>query len=140
MEMDQFGIGHGVAGAAEIYFRSGRGTGRTASLIDSLKDGDRVVFLTSQESRRVKSLCKDRGIDIAVTVADPVDPSTLFMTGTPRGAGRTVFDHGWVEEFYLRRIKQARLDIDKLQAMISGSGEPHRTTKIQAQERAKWDF
>ena len=40
--MDHFGIGAGLTGAMDIYFHASRGTGRTTSLVDSVKEGDRV--------------------------------------------------------------------------------------------------
>ena len=41
--MDHFGIGAALLGAANIYFNSARQTGRTTSLIESVKDGDRII-------------------------------------------------------------------------------------------------
>ena len=136
--MDHFGIGSGVEGAARIYFQSGRRTGRTTSLVDSLKDGDRVVFLSEQEGRRVKSLCKDRGVNIEMIVSDPKSPDRLFGRGSPSGDERTIFDHSWVEQFYLEAIARAQRDIDHFQKELSGRGESHRETERQAQEFARW--
>ncbi|MGC0225132.1 hypothetical protein [Pseudooceanicola nitratireducens] len=136
--MDHFGIGSGVAGSANVYFQSARRTGRTASLVDSLKVGDRVVFLSEREGRRVQSLCKERGVEIEVIVSDPKDPSRLYGRGSPSGSERTIFDHGWVEQFYLDAIERARRDIDHLQQELSGRGEAHRATQRQAEEFAKW--
>ncbi|MDV4167838.1 hypothetical protein [Rhodovulum sp. FJ3] len=136
--MDHFGIGSGVAGSANVYFQSARRTGRTTSLVESLKDGDRVVFLSEREGRRVQSLCKERGIEIEVIVCDPKDHKRLFGRGSPCGSERTIFDHGWVEQFYLGEIERARRTIDRLQTELSGRGEAHRSTQRQAEEFAKW--
>ena len=58
--MDAFGIGQAMEGTALTYFRASRQTGRTTSMIESLKDGDRVVFRTAGERDRVMRLLKER--------------------------------------------------------------------------------
>ncbi|WP_333830988.1 hypothetical protein [Pararhodobacter sp.] len=136
--MDHFGIGSGVAGAARVYFHSSCRTGRTTSLVDSLKTDDRVVFLSEREGRRVQALCKERGVSIEVIVSAPQSPDRLFVRGSPTGDARTVFDHGWVEQFYLDAIERARLDIDLMQTNLSGRGATHRETERRAKELAKW--
>lgn len=128
--MDHFGIGAGIEGATEVYFRSARRTGRTASLVESVKHGDRVVFLSEKEGRRVQKLCRDRGIDIEIIVSDP--------KGAPSGSERTIFDHSWVKAFYLNAIQQAQDDIDYLQIQTSGRGEVHRESQRAAWEMSKW--
>lgn len=62
--MDSFGIGAALKGAALIYFQASRRTGRTTSLVESLKDGDRVIFTNSNEADRVKRICYELGIKI----------------------------------------------------------------------------
>ena len=47
--MDHFGIGAAFRAMANVYITSARRTGRTTSLLESLKDGDRVVFASSRE-------------------------------------------------------------------------------------------
>jgi len=138
--MDHFGIGTGVAGAAKVYFQSSRRTGRTTSLVDSLKDGDVVVFLNEREGQRVKSLCKDRGVDIEIVVCNPAMPERLFTQYAPLGDERFLFDHSWVEAFYMRAIDRAQNDIDRFQKEFSGRGEAHRETERQAREIMKWEM
>jgi hypothetical protein len=124
--MDHFGIGNGVDSAVRIYFQSARRSGRTTSLVESLKTGDRVVFSTQKEARRVLSLCKERDVVIEAIVCDPESPERLFHRGSPSDASRTVFDHGWVEQFYFNAIERARADIDAFQRNLSGRSLPHR--------------
>ena len=59
--MDHFGIGGAILGAVRVYLHGARGTGRTTSLLESVGSGDRVVFQSTQESRRFKDLCSARG-------------------------------------------------------------------------------
>ena len=45
---DAFGIGQAVQGAARVYFQTARASGRTVAMVESLKEGDRVIFNNSQ--------------------------------------------------------------------------------------------
>lgn len=134
--MDSFGIGQAMKGMAHVYFQSARQTGRTTALVESLKDGDRVIFTNSKEADRVKDLCREFGKTIDTMVVDPKDPRRVFERGTPQG--RTVFDHSWVEQFYLSAIDECQKDIDHLQRESSGFGMAHVETRIKAREFAKW--
>lgn len=134
--MDHFGIGQGIMAAAQIYFQSGRRTGRTASLVESVKAGDRVVFADSREAERVRRLCKEREIEIETIVVDPRSPQRIFEWGSSQG--RTIFDHSWVEQFYLSVIYRARQGIDHMERETSGSVEAHRETQCKVKEMAKW--
>lgn len=134
--MDHYGIGNGVEGAALIYFTSARQTGRTTSLIESLKDGDRVVFANQREADRVKRLCLQRGLNVTFVVIDPRKVRDIFQH--PTSEGRTIFDHSWVEDFYLQAIEGCRRDIDYIQREASGYGTAHIETRLRAAEIAKW--
>lgn len=134
--MDHFGIGAAMHGAALIYTQSARRTGRTTSLVDSVKDGDRICFSDSREAERVRRLCMERGVKVECIVIDPKTPERLFERGTSQG--RTLFDHSWVEQYYLNSISRAQDEIDHFEQQLSGYGEKHRETKRRAEELAKW--
>lgn len=134
--MDHFGIGQAIRGAAQVYIQASRRTGRTTSLLQSLKNGDRVVCSNEQERRRLRELCRERRLEVDVIVVPHSDPSLLFQRGTPEG--RTIFDHSWVEAYYLAAIEQCQRDIDGLQKQTSGWGEAHEETRLQAIEISKW--
>ncbi len=138
--MDHFGIGSAVSGAYKAACMAGRGSGRTTSLVESLKNGDRVVFLSEREGRRVQSLCAARDVTIEIIVSDPRSLDRLVARPPSLDDGRTIFDHGWVEQFYEFAIERASSDIDRLQTMLSGHGAPHRATRRQAEQFAKWGF
>lgn len=133
---DHYGIGPAITGAAEIYFRTARGTGRTQSLVESLKNGDRVVFTNDREAKRVAHLCRERGLTVTVAVCDPHEPQGLFNKQTPRG--RTVFDHSWVEEYYRHAISMAFKEIRSLQTQLSGFGAAHIETQQQVEAMRRW--
>ena len=134
--MDHFGIGAAMQGMAQLYFQLARSTGRTTSLVESVKDGDRIVFADNKEAERVHRLCLERGVKVECIVVEPKMPERVFERGTSQG--RTIFDHSWVERYYLEAIERARQGIDHFERQASGSAEAHHETKRQAEELAKW--
>ena len=58
----------------------------------------------------------------------------------PPSKGRTLFDHTWVERFYLHQMEQAIQEIDHLQRESSGFGTQHIETRRTAIELSKWDM
>jgi hypothetical protein len=138
--MDHFGIGAGVKGAVGIYFAASRRTGRTTSLVESVKDGDCVVFTDSRMGKHFKDLCRDRGVTVEIVVVDPKRPEGLFEHDGLKGFnGRTILDHHWVEEFYRHEIDRLLTLIDRFERETSGYGEAHRETKRRALEIRKFD-
>jgi hypothetical protein len=134
--MDHFGIGAAMKAMALNYTYSARRTGRTTSLVESVKDGDRIVFAERREADRVGHLCLERGVKVECIVIDPRDPGRVMERRQPEG--RTIFDHSWVEIFYMRAIEAAAGAIDHLERETSGYGEAHRETKRCAEELARW--
>ena len=125
-----------MSGIAAVYFRASRASGRTTSMIDSFKTGDRVIFASVMEADRVRRLFKEDGKDVECIVVSPNTPERLLERGTNQG--RTVFDHSWVEEFYLLAIDSCTKNIEFFQREMSGYGESHRKTRQKALEYAKW--
>lgn len=138
--MDHFGIGAAMRSMIRTYRDSARHTGRTTSLVDSLKSGDVVVFLTGQEAERVRRLCLERDVSIGCVVTPLDEAGRLFERGSVPGDNRLIFDHSWVEAFYEHRIKLAMGEIDTLQRELSGYGATHRETRRAAIERSKWGY
>lgn len=136
--MDHFGIGAAVQGAAQVYMSTARRTGRTTSLVESVKDGDRLCFSNAREAGRVKRLCQERGVEVECIVIDPRQPEGTPERGTAQG--RTIFDHSWVEDYYVLAIERAGREIDALERLASGYGEAHRETRRLAEELAKWQL
>ena len=100
---DQFGIGKVLEVAAMMYTQIARRTGRTTQMIAGLKDGDRVVFNNKAEAERVRRLCLEQGLKINCLVIDPKRLDRLIEKG--RYEGDTIFDHSWLEEYYLVQIR-----------------------------------
>lgn len=123
---DFFGIGQALHAVAQVYFLSARRTGRTTTLLESLKDGDRVIVITVQEQRRLQRELRDRKLTVEVCVNDPARLDLLFNYGTPKG--RTIFDHTWVEQFYIRAQYDAANLLDRMHRDLSGHGFSHIET------------
>jgi hypothetical protein len=134
--MDHFGIGQAMRGMARVFFQSARQTGRTTSLIESLKDGDRVVFANLKTATDFQRLCNKRKLAVDCVVIPPRDPGQIKRF--PPSDGRTVFDHTWVEIYYEGAIENAGDDIDHLQRETSGVGTAHLETRHAAQQLVKW--
>jgi hypothetical protein len=136
--MDFFGIGQAIKGALQVYFMNSRRTGRTVSMIESLKNGDRIIFNNSQEAHRVRRLCEEQGKKVEC-VFFPIDRvNEIFTLRT--GQGKTIFDHSWIEEYYLSVIDAGYRNIDDFQKQLSGYSEAHRETRRRAIELSKLDI
>ncbi len=133
---DFFGIGAAVKGALNIYFQAARHTGRTTTLLESLNDGDRVYFANSRDRRYFKNKCMARGLNIECIDIPVKHPDRVFNHSTSQG--RAVFDHQWVEEYYLHQIEKCQQDIAHLEKESSGFGEAHLETRRKAEEIMKW--
>ncbi len=136
--MDFFGIGQMVTAVVEVAFRSGRQTGRTTTLVESLKDGDRVICPNSSVVRHVEKLCKQRGLDVQVLLIPPGDAHKVLEYGTAQG--RCLFEHTWVEEYYRQAISRASNEISHLQASATGYDYRHIETRERYAQACKWDF
>ena len=137
--MDHFGIGAAISGAANIYFRSARGTGRTLSMVESVRDGDRIVFTNMTEARRVKRMLEERGKKVECIVSDPAYLGDLFGRVRKPIKGRTILDHSWVEHFYLNAIARAQIDLDEIQLRTSPD-DPREENEFCAREIGKWSL
>lgn len=84
--MDHFGIGAAIRAAVEMYSRASRRTGRSTSLFESVKDGDRIVFVTKQEAIYAKLRLAEMGKHkVSLSVLSPRDPDKLFERPTSQG-------------------------------------------------------
>ncbi len=132
--MDNYGIGAAALGGFRIAMAAQRRSGRTTDMLDSLKPGDRVVFLNERERQRVTALAKERGIDLDGIVCEP--GNWPIERGTPKG--RLIFDHSWVEAYYADTIQRAIDDLKHYTVELSGYGEAHRETRRAAQNISRF--
>lgn len=115
--MDLFGIGAAMRGVANAYFQGARRTGRTTALLASLKDGDRVVFADIRHADHFRRLCLERALQIECVVRMPREIPELCCR--ERSIGRTVFDHTWLERFYLEQLRDAESLVHEWQRTLS---------------------
>lgn len=127
--MDHFGIGVALHSVINAYFSGARRTGRTSSLVASVKDGDRIYFSRPQEAVRVKRLCAERGVNVECRVLDPQHLEKVFEYSPPQG--RALFDHTLLEEYYLEVFKHEIDKIDYFQKRASGAAPPSTFEQIQ---------
>lgn len=92
-----------------IYFSGARRTGRTTRFINTLQDGDRVLTASKGEKHDLERRLRERGLNVEVIHREP----NLFRyePQQPNPNGRTLMDHGFVEECY----KLALADEEKRQ-------------------------
>lgn len=138
--MDDFGITNTLRVAYEMSFRSARHSGRSTRMLENFKEGDRIVVISEQDKRFLLSRAKEMKKDIDVVVVNSSKLGDVFMHATP--TGRTIFDHRWVENFYLQQFEKSAEYLRRLQDETSGYGEPHRKTVRKYQQSAGfgWDL
>jgi hypothetical protein len=134
--MDHFGISVAMKGIAHVYFQTARRSGRTSQMLANLKNGDLVVCCNPRETSRLQRLCRERHLDVEVITNNPANVHELMDRGTV--PGRMIFDHTWVEHFFLAALDQCAKDIAQLQDRLSGWGEAHEATRVQAFEISRW--
>jgi hypothetical protein len=110
--MDIYGIGTAMKALVNVYMISGRGSGRTAALIERLKDGDRVGFMNQREAERVKRLCLEQGkkIEIIVFKSNPLRSFGNISHGKP--GTRLLFNHDVIETLYQDSINDTQAMIE----------------------------
>ena len=136
--MDHFGIGAEMESMVRVCCQSARRTGRTTAMVESLSSGDRIIFTNKQEADMVRRLARDVGKEIECVVASPSDITRLMDRRL--GKGRTIFDHSWVEDYYMHVITKGRKEIDFFQHRLSGSTDPTPETRQREIEISKWKY
>ncbi|WOB06560.1 hypothetical protein [Piscinibacter gummiphilus] len=134
--MDHFGIGAAMKGMALAYFQAARQSGRTTSMIESMRDGDRAVFVDSRQADIVRRRAKEMGRNIECIVVEPKQPREQLERLKP-APGRTIFDHVWVEAFYLGELQRSTHFIDEAQRMLSTEPDRPNSRHLELQ-LVKW--
>lgn len=134
--MDHFGIGPALQALLRMYSASARGTGRTKSLIESVRNGDRIITSSLQAQRELRELLGRTGRVVDVVVMNASDAGRA-MDLAPC-AGRTLFDHTWVEQFYAQALIRAMRDIDGLQQHASRAADLMGIAEIRPRPDTKY--
>lgn len=136
--MDDYGIYTSIMAHTRTLVSGGRRTGRTEAMIARINDGDQVIFSEQKEAKRVEHRLKKLGIKAICFVVAPQHPRRVFDRDTPQG--RTIFDHGWVEDFWLWTLQERAETLARLQRESSGYGIAHRETRAEAYRLQAKDF
>ena len=110
--MKLYNIPEGIRSSIEIFFNCSRGTGRTTSMLKSLKTGDTVVFLTHDEAIRVYNQCRSARIEIKYVVATVREIGKVISYSNR--CKDLILDHRWVEEYYRQAVETATKDLKYL--------------------------
>lgn len=128
-----------MRGMALVYIQGARRTGRTTSLIGSLKDGDRVCCVSPAAAHHLQRQCREHGKQIECFSIPPTQAHRLLDRFHDRYLqGRTLFDHAWVEQYYLDALERTHDAIDELQQKTSAQGTAQCETPLQMREQWKW--
>lgn len=133
---DTFGIGTALRAIINNYFIQSRNTGRTLSMIQSYKKGDRIIFHTSDHARHAERIARDLGIELEYSVITPSEVQKVFRRDGSKG--RIIFDHVWLEIYYQNAFERAFKNISDITIEASGYGMRHIETKRQAEEIMKF--
>lgn len=140
--MDHFGIGNALMGMAYNFFALSRSTGRSTLLLESVQDGDRIIVAGPNEKQWYEHKLRQRQaikpMNVTVQIVSPLDPARLFSIST--STGRTIFDHTWLEHFYMEALRTASQDIDRLQRESSGRVADPGETQVQADIRMHFPY
>lgn len=135
--MDFFGLGSFLLTSLETYTHTARQTGRTTRLINSLKDGDRVLVGSDTEQRRLTDLVKRRGLNVEIRLARADRPPAFAAeNGMSMSAGRTYFEHTLVEQFYRNAITWTATEIQDVEIRLSKWSERHEENRDKAARMA----
>lgn len=134
--MDHFGIGAAIKGAAEIYFRSARRTGRTTRFIDTLKNGDRVLTASKGEQLLMQNLLRKRGLEVQVILREP--HQFRYEPEPPNPRGRTLMAHDFVEQCYRLALADEEQRLHRWHEAHNSDRLEGEAAQFVALEHSKW--
>lgn len=136
--MDFFGIGQALRGAFETYLQGSRGTGRTTLLLNSLKEGDRVIFHNHNHKKFFEMELRHREVKGVELLVVDVDSLGEHLRGVGTAQGRTYFDHTFIEEHHKQSIEHSIRHLNSIEKNLSGFDERHYETRKKAESAANW--
>lgn len=113
--MDIFGIEPMIRGVMNCLFRSHRGSGRTSNMLKLVEDGDTIVFSNMQEANRIKYILLTMKKDVTTIVCSPKKLDELFNRLYGRNTGKIIFDHEWLEKYYINTFENASSMLSRFQ-------------------------
>lgn len=124
--MDIYGIGAAALGAYRAVLVALRGTGRTQRLLESVKEGDTVIFRTHHEAHSFTRMARELWSKKIYYQVVPTTPEGLNQILCPRG--NLHFDHTWVEAYYEDVLQEAATHLTRVTTKLSASSKAPRLT------------
>lgn len=103
----------------QVYKLAARQTGRTERLLASLGRGDAVIVGSEAEARRMRARLGKRSGLIAVVVLDPTVGYPATAAHGWKTKGQAVFDHTWVEAFFIEQIRLLKSGVAMMEERLS---------------------
>jgi hypothetical protein len=120
-----YGIGSAALMAVYLYENASCASGRTTRLLDRAGNDDLIVCLTEQTARsyrqQLRRLGKPSTAVICVPISDDVD-HRIRSCLHGRRYRHVHFDHSWIYEFYMDRLRRTEFHLDSLTTALSTSG------------------
>lgn len=101
--MDTYNIANSMRVGLEMLMQGARQSGRTTRMLDGLKDGDRIITSDTRNVRILQNQARQRGLNVEV-IFWSVKEMHCNIYRLKKSAGRTVFDHVFIENFWKTRI------------------------------------
>ena len=141
--MDIYGIGLAARGAVLVFLRSMRGSGRTSDLLDIVREDDLIVFADKNEAESVQNAYRVDHPDVLLhyIVVEPTQEKLieLYERARSRAASRLLFDHGWLEQYYVNVLDKARQNLESLSGDVTrGHAGPVPETVSSMKNDRKW--
>lgn len=103
----------------QMLVQVARQSGRTTRMLNGLKNGDRIITCDARHARLLKEKVRQRGLDVEV-MAWPLEYGLHeHVSRLTRCAGRTVFDHTFMEEFWKYQLKRSTAEWMALEEKVS---------------------
>jgi len=110
--MDSFGYSGAMTVGLHVYEQSNRQSGRTARLIEQIKDGDVIVVTTAQYAALLKTRLHEAGKKkVSVVVDGPPDLERLHSRLSGKYGGKVLLDHTWMLEYFEKSLERAEKDL-----------------------------
>jgi len=118
---DEYGIGDGLAAYLEARISRTRGMGKTTNLIKRSPPNACIITHDPLHARRLEQQAiEENREDIKVISVAKGDLDRVYHNSSLQGfKGPIVFDHHWVESYFLKRLERASKDLFALRSIYS---------------------
>jgi len=119
---DPWGVGEAIQHGMRMYSHGKRATGRSTLLLNSVKDGDTIVFAFRAEAQRMRRLLLEAEKSaVNIIVHDPnqgLHYAADFILERYNRKGQIYFDHTWFEALYLYEMQSLMHGMDRFKSRL----------------------